>query len=76
MQETGVQTPGWEDFLEKETATHPSTLVQEIPWTREPGKLQSTKPPPIPASPVTFSTKAPQIVLTQSLGWGHPTCYL
>ena len=76
VQETQVQTLDWEDFLEKEAATHPSTLVWEIPWTREPGKLQSTKPPPIPASPVTFSKKALLIVLTQSLGWLHPTCSL
>ena len=32
---------GWEDPLEKETATHSSTLAWEIPWTEEPGRLQS-----------------------------------
>jgi len=30
VQETGVQTPGWEDFLEKETATHPSGLFRKL----------------------------------------------
>ena len=33
--------PGWEDALEKEMATHSSVLVWEIPWTEEPGGLQS-----------------------------------
>ena len=40
-QEIGVQTLGWEDPLEKEMATHSSILDWEIPWTEEPGKLQS-----------------------------------
>ena len=34
--------PGWEDPLEKETATHFSILAWKIPWTEEPGRLQST----------------------------------
>ena len=33
---------GWEDPLEKEMATHSSILAWEIPWTEEPGGLQST----------------------------------
>ena len=41
MQETWVQSLGWEDTLEKEKATHSSILAWEIPWTREPGRLQS-----------------------------------
>ena len=32
---------GWEDPLEKEMATHSSTLAWRIPWTEEPGRLQS-----------------------------------
>ena len=40
--ETQVQSLGWEDPLEKETATHSSTLAWKIPWTKEPGRLQST----------------------------------
>ena len=40
-QETGVQSLGWEDPLEKEMATHSCILVWEIPWTEEPGGLQS-----------------------------------
>ena len=39
MQETQVQSLGWEDPLEKEMATHCSILAQEIPWTEEPGRL-------------------------------------
>ena len=41
MQETGVQFLGWKDPLEKEMATHSSMLVWRIPWTEEPGRLQS-----------------------------------
>ena len=41
MQETWVQSPGREDPLEKEMATHSSILVWRIPWTEEPGGLQS-----------------------------------
>ena len=57
MQETYVQSLGGEDALEKEMATHFSILAWRIPWTEEPGGLQSmesqrighklpTKPPP------------------------------
>ena len=41
MQETQVQALGWEDPLEKEMATHSSTIAWKIPWTEEPGRLQS-----------------------------------
>ena len=41
MRETWVQFLGWEDLLEKEMATHSSILAWEIPWTEEPGRLQS-----------------------------------
>ena len=37
MQETQVRSLGWKDLLEKEMGTYPSILVQEIPWTEEPG---------------------------------------
>ena len=36
-----VQSLGWEDPLEKEKATHSTILAWEIPWTEEPGGLQS-----------------------------------
>ena len=41
MQETRVGSLGWEDTLEKEMATHSSILARRIPWTEEPGGLQS-----------------------------------
>ena len=40
-QETPVPFLGWEDPLEKKVATHSSVLAGEIPWTEEPGRLQS-----------------------------------
>ena len=43
MQETQVQSPDWEDPLEKETATHSTTLAWRIPWAEEPGGLQSMR---------------------------------
>ena len=41
MQETQVQSLGWEDPLAKEVATHSSLLAWRIPWTKEPGGPQS-----------------------------------
>ena len=41
MQETRIQSPGQEDVLEKEMATHSSILAWEVPWTEERGGLQS-----------------------------------
>jgi len=41
MWETQIQSLGWEDLLEKEMATHSSILAWKIPWTEEPGELQS-----------------------------------
>ena len=41
MQETKVRSLGWEDPLEKRMATHSCILAWRIPWTEEPGGLQS-----------------------------------
>ena len=41
MRETRIQPLGWEDPLEKEMAARSSTLAWKIPWTEEPGGLQS-----------------------------------
>ena len=41
MRETWVRSLGREDPLEKEMATHSSTLAWKIPWTEEPDRLQS-----------------------------------
>ena len=43
MRETRVRSPGWEDPLEKEMAIHSSTSAWKIPWTEEPGRLQSMR---------------------------------
>ena len=40
-QEPQVQSLGWDNPLEKEMAIHSSILAQRIPWTEEPGRLQS-----------------------------------
>ena len=59
VQETQVQSLGWEDPQEKGMATHSNVLAWKIPWTEEPGGLQSigwqrgrhdlaTKPPKPP----------------------------
>ena len=42
VKETWVQLLGWEDPLQKGTATHSSIVGWRIPWTEEPGRLQST----------------------------------
>ena len=39
--EMWIQSLGWEDFLEKEEATHSNILTWKIPWTEEPGGLQT-----------------------------------
>ena len=41
MQEAQIQSLGQENLLEKEMATHSSILAWKIPWTEEPGRLQS-----------------------------------
>ena len=41
MRESGVRSLGREDTLEKEMAPHSSILAWKIPWTEEPGRLQS-----------------------------------
>ena len=43
MQETQVPSLGWEDPLEKEMTPYSSILAWEIPWTEEPGRLQSMR---------------------------------
>ena len=41
MRETWIRSLGWDDPLEKGKATHSSILAWSIPWTEEPGRLQS-----------------------------------
>ena len=40
--DNAVQSLGWQDLLEREMATLSSILASKIPWTEEPGRLQST----------------------------------
>ena len=44
VQETQVLSLGWEDLLEKGMFTHSSILAWRIPWTEEPGRIQSMGP--------------------------------
>ena len=44
VQEARVRSLGQEDLLEKEMATHSSILAWKVPWTEEPGRLQSMRP--------------------------------
>ena len=41
VQETWVRSLGWEEPLEKEMATHSSTVAWKIPWMEEPARLES-----------------------------------
>ena len=56
MWETWVQSLGRGDPLEKEMATHSGTLAWKIPWTEEPGELQSKGLQRIGLSDFTFSS--------------------
>ena len=55
MQETQVQSLGWEDPLEKRMATYSSTLAQRIPWTEKSGGLQSIRSQRVRHDWVTFT---------------------
>ena len=73
-----VRFLGWEDPLEKGVATHPSILAWRIPWTQEPGRLQSaaaaksfqscpTLCDPIDSSPP--GSAVPSILQARTLEW-------
>jgi len=55
MRKTWVQSLGWEDPLEKETATHSSTLAWKMPWTEEPGTLHGVTKSRTQLSDFTFT---------------------
>ena len=59
VQETWVQSLGWEDPLEKGTATHPSILAWRIPWTERPGRLQSIGSQRVGHNWATFTSLTP-----------------
>ena len=56
MQETQVQSLGWEDPLEKERAPYSNIVAWRIPWTEEPGRLQSMGSQRVGHDSVTFSS--------------------
>ena len=59
MQETWVWSLGPEDPLEKEMATHSSILAWRIPWTEEPGGLQSTGSQRVRTGLIDFTSQIP-----------------
>ena len=63
-QEMWVQSPIQEDPLEEEMATHSSILAWEIPWTEEPGRLQSMGPQRVGRNWTTKNTSQSLIVLS------------
>ena len=66
--------PGWEDPLENETTTHSSILAWEIPWTEEPGGLQSVGLRQVGHDLVTEQTHHTDLVFLEarSLKWVSP----
>ena len=78
MQETWVWSLGQEDPLEKEMATHSSTLAWKIPWTEKPGRLQSMESQRIRHDWVTSLSlsgvlKSFRYGLKRAGGFGHRT---
>ena len=71
MQEMQVWSPGQEDPLEEEMATHCSILAWKIPWTEEPGGLQSMGSQKVGYDQVTKHT----VIHTRSL-WHYFKMYL
>ena len=62
MQETWVSSLGWEDPLEEVMATHSSILAWRIPWTEEPGRLQSMGSQRVGHNRVTKHSKTYQLL--------------
>ena len=78
MQDTWVWSLGWEDPLEKGTATHSSILAWRMPWTEEPGRLQSMESQRVRHHWVTFTfTWYPALGLLEQSGVGgaHQVAY-
>ena len=65
MQETRVQSLGQEDPLEKEVATHSSILAWKIPWTEQPGRLQSMGSQRVRHDLVTKQQQQQQIIMAE-----------
>ena len=73
MWETRVRFLGQEDPLEKEMATHSSILAWEMPWTEEPGRLQSMRLPSgvQPFLPLKKRNENSALLGAVSLCWGR-----
>ena len=69
MWETRVWSLGWEDPLKKEMATHSSIFAWRIPWTEEPGGLQSTGSQRVGHSWVTLLTSIDRPLLMEMNTW-------
>ena len=73
MQETWVQPLGWEDLLEKEMATRSGILAWKIPWTEEPGWLQSIRWQRVGLSNFTFTFNSQRKLELEEQSWRHHT---
>ena len=76
MQETRVQSLGWEDHLEEEMATHSSILAWRIPWTEELGGLWSKALQRVGHNSVTEHIVYHIVIVKQEIrdlykGWGR-----
>ena len=72
MQETRVQSLGWEDPLEKGRAIHSSILAWRIPWIEEPGRLKSRR---LSKSQTRLSVTSLQFLESVSLGLKSEFCH-
>ena len=63
MQETWVRSLSREDLLEKEMATHSSTLARKIPWMEEPNRLQSMGSQRVTHDRVTSLSPSPDMII-------------
>ena len=70
MRETRVQSLGWEDPLEKEMVTHSSILAWRIPWTEEPGRLQSMESQRVGHEGVAMQVSGEECPNMKALKWG------
>ena len=70
MQETQVQSLGQEDLMEKEMATHSSILAWKIPWTEEPGRLQSMGSQRVKTRLSDFTSLSFTFFFSISITWG------
>ena len=69
VQETRVQSLGQDDPLEREITTHSSSLASRIPWTAEPGGLQSIRSPRV--SFMVLSTSLSSVRKKRRIDSGH-----